>query len=228
MPALKVEGKNFGQVVDSGRNASVAAGKIPLQSKGAEIFFKTVELIPQRFRFLCGPAPTMRVTLEIAAPADADEIAALRNAAADDLTAKNGEGWWSGHCSAKGVLFDQRHGKVYVFRRHGTLVATLTLTPKKPWAIDRTLFSKVARPLYLINMAVAPGSQRNGVGRACLEDAADLARRGAVEAIFLDAYDHPAGAGGFYRKCGYREVGRAAYRKVPLIYFERLVSAPAG
>jgi hypothetical protein len=27
----------------------------------------------------------------------------------------------------------------------------------------------------------------------------------------------------FYRKCGFREVGRAAYRKVPLVYLEMLL-----
>jgi len=38
------------------------------------------------------------------------------------------------------------------------------------------------------------------------------------------AFDHPqAGAGEFYRKCGFRETGRATYRTVPLIYYERLL-----
>lgn len=170
----------------------------------------------------------MHVELETATPGDAAEIAAVRNTAADDLTAKNGEGWWSGHCTAQGVRFDLRHGSVHLARRRGKIVATLTLTTRKPWAIDRAYFTKAARPLYLINMAVAPGAQRCGVGRACLEEAAGLAQRDAADAIFLDAYDHPAGAGEFYRKCGFREVGRAAYRKVPLIYFELLVPARAG
>ena len=40
------------------------------------------------------------------------------------------------------------------------------------------------------------------------------------DAIRLDAYDSQAGAGEFYRKCGFREAGRASYRGTPLIYFE--------
>ena len=32
-----------------------------------------------------------------------------------------------------------------------------------------------------------------------------------------------AGAGSFYAKCGFREVGRVRYRTVPLIYFEMLL-----
>ena len=44
-----------------------------------------------------------------------------------------------------------------------------------------------------------------------------------AEAICLDAYDTEAGAGGFYRKCGFQEVGRATYRGTPLIYFQMLL-----
>jgi hypothetical protein len=43
------------------------------------------------------------------------------------------------------------------------------------------------------------------------------------DAIRLDAYNADADAGEFYRKCGFREVGRALYRNVPLIYFEMLL-----
>jgi hypothetical protein len=36
-------------------------------------------------------------------------------------------------------------------------------------------------------------------------------------------FDGEAGAGAFYAKCGFREVGRVVYRNVPLIYFEMLL-----
>ena len=65
-------------------------------------------------------------------------------------------------------------------------------------------------------------SQRGGIGRQCLEQARVFATRWPADAIFLDAYDTDAGAGAFYRKCGFREVGRVSYRKTPLIYFEWL------
>jgi len=39
----------------------------------------------------------------------------------------------------------------------------------------------------------------------------------------LDAYDAQAGAGEFYRKCGFEEVGRVIYRGTPLIYFQLLL-----
>ena len=55
-----------------------------------------------------------------------------------------------------------------------------------------------------------------------LEEARLAVRAWRGDAIRLDAYDAPAGAGGFSARCGFREVGRAAYRGVPLIYFEWL------
>ncbi len=165
----------------------------------------------------------MPSVLELATSADAAAIANLRNAAANDLTARFGRGWWSGQCTEKGILWDLRSSMVYLARDQGAIVATLRLATKKPWAIDRSYFSPVKRPLYLTSMAVAPSRQRQGLGRRCLGDVFAIARGHPAEAIFLDAFEHDAGAGEFYRRCGFREVGRATYREVPLIYFEQLV-----
>ena len=73
-------------------------------------------------------------------------------------------------------------------------------------------------------MAVDPAVQRRGIGRQLLEAAASVARAWPADAIRLDTYDADAGAGPFYVKCGYREVGRASYRGTPHIYFELLLS----
>jgi ribosomal protein S18 acetylase RimI-like enzyme len=161
---------------------------------------------------------------ERALPADALAIAALRNAAAEDLTARHGRGWWSGHTTEKGVLHDLRNSALFVTRRRGRIVGTFRLATKKPWAIDRDYFTAVARPLYLLSLAVAPDLQRRGFGRACLVHAASIARRWPADALLLDAFDHAAGAGDFYRKCGFHETGRVTYRGVPLVYFELLLS----
>ena len=90
-------------------------------------------------------------------------------------------------------------------------------------AIDKSYFRECTRPLYLTDMAVAPGRQRQGIGRFCVEEMKRIAREWPADAIRLDAYDAEAGAGGFYRKCGFQEVGRVTYRKTPLIYFEGLL-----
>jgi ribosomal protein S18 acetylase RimI-like enzyme len=72
-------------------------------------------------------------------------------------------------------------------------------------------------------MAVKPDLQRSGIGRRCLEEARRIVKEWPGDAIRLDAFDAAAGAGDFYRKCGFREVGRVTYRNTPLIYFEMLL-----
>jgi GNAT superfamily N-acetyltransferase len=121
------------------------------------------------------------------------------------------------------VLFAMKRGTVYVARDRGGMIATLTLSTRKPWAIDPKYFGQSKRPLYLTSMEVSPDRQRTGVGRLCLDEASRIAREWPADAIRLDAYDTAAGAGEFYRKCGFREVGRTVYRNAPLIYFELLV-----
>ncbi len=160
----------------------------------------------------------MRVTT--ATNDDAATLAALRVAAADRLTRDYGEGHWSAHTNEASVLRDLKTSRVLAIRERGTIVGTLTLQTKKPWAIDLAYFMPCRKALYLINMAVAPDRQRSGVGRQLLDEALVVARAFPADAIRLDAYDHAAGAGGFYRKCGYTQVGGKAYRGVPLLYFE--------
>lgn len=155
-----------------------------------------------------------------ATPEDIPAIVALRNAVAERLTRDHGHGHWSSSVTERGVLQGLRTSRLLVAREGPALAATLQLATKKPWAIDKSYFAASRRPLYLTAMAVDPGQQRRGVGRRCLEEARRLAREWPGDAIRLDAYDHPAGAGAFYEKCGFREVGRVVYRAVPLIYYE--------
>ena len=56
--------------------------------------------------------------------------------------------------------------------------------------------------------------------RELIERATEVAKVWPADAIRLDAHDADAGAGGFYAKCGYSEVGRAVYRGTPLNYYE--------
>jgi ribosomal protein S18 acetylase RimI-like enzyme len=165
----------------------------------------------------------MNVRLAEATAADAPAIAGLHNTVADRLTQMFGRGQWSSHVSEKGVLFALRTSRVLVAKNSSTLVGTLRLGTKKPWAIDKSYFAACERPLYLTAMAVDPAFQRMGIGRAMLDDAKRIAQAWPAVAIRLDAYDSPAGAGGFYAKCGFREVGRATYRGTPLIYYELLL-----
>jgi len=166
----------------------------------------------------------MRGFLSIAGPADAAAVAALQTAVAEDLTQRFGIGHWSSVITEKSVRAGMRRSAVFILRDDDRIVATLTLATRKPWAIDRHYFTPVARPLYLIAMAVDPAQQRTGIGRACVEEAVEIGRDWPADAVCLAAYDTPAGAGEFYRKCGFTERGRKTYRNTPLIYFEMLVS----
>lgn len=159
-------------------------------------------------------------TLEPATTADAPRLAALHTAVAEQLTTMHGSGPWSSKTSEKGVLFALRSSRVFVAREGTDIIGTLRLATKKPWAIDTIYFTACSKPVYLLSMAVAPGSQRRGIGRRCLEEVERIAKSWPANAIRLDAYDAVAGAGGFYTRCGYTEVGRVTYRKAPLIYYE--------
>jgi len=170
----------------------------------------------------------MRVRLQLATVEQAPEISALRLAVADRQTEEFGPGPWSRTSTVKGVLYDLRHSVVYVVLRRNKIIATLALCTKKPWAIDRKFFTKCRRPLYLVSMAVTPALQKKGIGRACLEAAKKIATDRPADTLCLDAYDAAAGAGEFYRRCGFTEVGRGSYRAVPLIYYELKLPAARG
>ena len=165
----------------------------------------------------------MPLVLHPATPEDALAIARLRTAVAEHLTSRYGKGHWSSAGTERGVLFQLRTTKMYVARDESGVIATLILATKKPWAVDRSYFTRCEKPLYLTDMAVAPELQRRGIGRLCIEEAKRIGREWPADAVRLDAYDAEAGAGDFYRKCGFREVGRAIYRQTPLIYFEMLL-----
>jgi len=160
------------------------------------------------------------LVFELATEADAGALAALHSAVAGHLTREFGNGHWSSSASEAGVARGIRASRVLVARDAIGIAATLRLATKKPWAIDVKYFRPSKKPLYLLDMAVRPSSQRSGIGRQLVQQARLLAQGLHADVIRLDAYDASAGAGGFYAKCGFTEVGRATYRDVPLIYYE--------
>jgi GNAT superfamily N-acetyltransferase len=166
------------------------------------------------------------LSVTTATEADAAAVAALHTAAAQHLTRRHGHGHWSSVTSPLSVLRAIQSSTVLVGIDHSGIVATLRLANRKPWAIDPSYFVPVRRPLYLLDMAVTPHRQRRGFGRRLIEHARIMARRWPSDALWLDAYDAPAGAGGFYERCGFHEVGRVVYRDTPLIYYESLLAVP--
>jgi GNAT superfamily N-acetyltransferase len=165
----------------------------------------------------------VKLTFSQATEAHAPELFALRALVSAQLDFQYGEGYWSTNPTLAGVTRGIGQGYVLAGFQDNRIVATLTLLTKKPWAIDASLFTPVKRPLYLVDMAVLPGYQRKGVGRAMLKEASRIAAEWPANAIWLDAYDALAGAGGFYASCGFSEVGHKEYKGTPLVYFEKPV-----
>lgn len=160
------------------------------------------------------------MTVHHATADDVAALAALRTAVANHLTRQFGKGHWSAPVSERGAALALRHAKVLLLRDGGVLAGTVRLANKKPWAIDKTYFTDVPHAIYLTDMAVDPSRQRTGLGRRLVDEAMVMAREWPADAIRLDAYDAPAGAGPFYEKCGFSEMGRVVYRGVPLVYYE--------
>ncbi len=165
----------------------------------------------------------MRVKLERATADDAAELTRLRVAVNDKLRADFGEGFWVGKPTEHAAACDIRLVDVFVARFRGWIVASLALQWKKPWSIDRALLTPGRRTSFLTRMAVDPKYQRQGVGRQCIAEARRIATEQKAASICLDAFDCAAGAGPFYAKCGFREIGRVAYRGVPHIDFEMVL-----
>jgi GNAT superfamily N-acetyltransferase len=168
----------------------------------------------------------MKLVLATATRSDAAELAALHTAAAQELTRRYGQGFWSSGRTERSVLSELRRPKferILIARTRRRIVGTLRLATKKPWAIDTAYFTTATKPLYLTGMAVHPGVQGKGVGRFLLKGAEATARAWPADAIRLDAFDAGAGAGAFYAKCGFREVARVRYKRDPLVYFELIL-----
>jgi GNAT superfamily N-acetyltransferase len=167
----------------------------------------------------------MKLTFALATPTEALELAALHTAASADLTRRYGQGFWSHVASEEGVLLSLRYSQVIIARNGKTIVGTLRLANKKPWAIDVSYFTPVKKSIYLTGMAVLPSLQRQGIGRQLLQKAVAHARSWPADTIRLDAFNADAGAGGFYSRCGFRETARVVYKNDPLIYFELVLDA---
>jgi GNAT superfamily N-acetyltransferase len=164
------------------------------------------------------------VSLAVATEGDAGAIAELRAAVAQALTLRHGTGHWSASGTEKEALREIRTSRVILARAGAAIVGTLSLGTRKPWAIAPEHFTPVTRVLYLRDMAVAPAAQGHGVGRLLLAEAERVARAWPADAIRLDAYNGAVGAGAFYAKYGFKEVGRVVYRGTPLIYLELLLA----
>jgi GNAT superfamily N-acetyltransferase len=168
------------------------------------------------------------VSLRLATDADIPALVDLRRAVDADQERRFGRQRWSTTISEKSVARGLKSSRVLVAEEQQRIVGTLRMETKKPWAIDPRYFTPVARAAYLHDVDVLADRQGSGIGRQLIERAKEVAREWPVDAIRLDAYDGRSGAGPFYLKCGFTEVGRAVYRSVPLVYFEFVLASDSA
>ena len=157
---------------------------------------------------------------------DAGAIAAVRVAAANRLTREFGDGHWSAHTTDAAVARDIKASTVLVARDRGTIVGTLTLQTKRPLGYRRPYFTPARSRYTWSTWRSLPSGSVPGLAAALLTEALHAARASPAHALRLDAYEGPAGSGGFYRRCGYTAVGGKSYRGVPLLYFELMTGVP--
>lgn len=138
------------------------------------------------------------------------------------MTEKFGPGPWSAFPSKTDVVRQLRASHVLVARRNEDIIGTVRLARVLPGVIDSGAFTPVETALYVFGLAVAAEARGQGIGRQLMETAKAAARSWPADALWLDAYDHAAGAGGFYIECGFRPVGPSARGEVPLHFYEWL------
>lgn len=171
---------------------------------------------------------TSDFSISVAKKTDVGELAALRTAVAERMTQEFGEGHWSARPSRAEVRRQLRASRVLVARREAKIIGTVRLVRALPGVIDTRAFTPVGDAFYVLGLAVAPECRGAGIGRQLMDAAKDLARARGAQALWLDAYEHRAGAGDFYLKCGFRRVGRTQLGDLPLLWFEWLVAESAS
>jgi GNAT superfamily N-acetyltransferase len=167
----------------------------------------------------------VKLSIDSATPRDAAALVVLQNRVADGMTREFGAGPWSAHTSAPQVLKQMRASQVLVARQGGDIIGTVRLITPHTHAFDTRAFTPVDRALYVLGLAVSLEFRNLGVGRQLLAAARQSACDRAAQALWLDAYEHAAGAGPFYLRCGFRKVGPAPGGEVPLMFYESVEGA---
>ncbi len=79
---------------------------------------------------------------------------------------------------------------------------------REPEPAGFIIYRRGADKAEIITLGVAPGYRRQGIATHLLGRAAGLLRQQDVRAVFLEVAAENQGAGAFYRRQGFRAVGR--------------------
>ena len=162
----------------------------------------------------------MELRFRLAGETDIPALLKLRLAIDADQAERFGDDRYTTTISEKSIARSLKSSRMVVAARRGRIVGSVRMETKKPWAIDLGYFTPACTAVYLHNVNVHPALQGSGIGSQLMERVKQVAKEWPVDAIRLDAYDGPSGGGPFYEKCGFKKLGHAVYRSVPLSYYE--------
>jgi RimJ/RimL family protein N-acetyltransferase len=150
--------------------------------------------------------------LERAVSDDADALVELRDEAARWLLARGYRQWEVGEFSAEQFARSIQRDEVLVVRGGRRIVAAVTVT-----AEDELVWEGRARPdaAYVHRLIVARSHSGQGVGGAILAAVEDELWRRGMQVVRLDYVTSNYDLGMFYRRLGYREVGRREFAAHP-------------
>jgi GNAT superfamily N-acetyltransferase len=160
--------------------------------------------------------------IRVASRADISAIQTVRQRAADALVRAHGPGHWGWVPDRSNLLREMKRRTFYVVVSGDVVVGSFKLSCTAPGFFDLARFAEPDAPAtYLTGMAIDPDYQRQRIGRWCMSWIEPIARHDHSRAIRLDAYDHAAGAGPFYERCGYEQRGRLTFNGVNLLLYEK-------
>lgn len=174
----------------------------------------------------------MNLTFELARMEHAKAIERMRNAASEDLTARLGEGPWTGKSRVasirdrieQGDPANLRYRTLYVACRASEAVGSVIVStfPIGFWKKEYWRDPK-AVGLGVYSLTVHPEHQRQGVGRFLMESVESLARDHQIAYVRLDAFSANPISTAFYRTLGYDEQREIDLRGTKLTLFEKAV-----
>jgi GNAT superfamily N-acetyltransferase len=168
-----------------------------------------------------------------AALGDVDDLVGVIDGAAAALTAKLGPGYWSKRASPRRTrerIADSDPAMIekawFVAEDETGVIAVIALATRPFRSWKKQLWARPDQPaLGVFDLAVHPIAWRRGVGRALMRFAERTARARGLAWVRLDAFAENPDSNAFYRGIGYDERGEVSAGGVPLILYERAVTA---
>ncbi len=164
----------------------------------------------------------------LASADDVDAVHALLSAAGDRLAARGFPNWLPAYPRERvvenvsdGIVFTVRDGG----RGAGVVVATYFLRPLPVHPYVGIAFADPsARARYLNRLAVHPDHQGRGIGRWCLERAAEQCAAEGVTAVRCDVLQANVPLRRFYERHGYEARGERFHSGWQFTVYERVIA----